>query len=157
MTVEVLFSKSTDYYGNLICFSHIVNQGQAYMDLWTTPQSDSRAYEILYVPNVVTSAPNNSYTLGWNNYPLNTMVKITYLKSGTTYKTYVDGKLMDMRTISDSDVQGFSTNVFFIGKAINENEYYFTGDIYSIRVYNKALTDQEIIINNNLDKKRFGF
>ena len=34
--------------------------------------------------------------------------------------------------------------------------YYFTGNIYFIRAYNRALADSEIAANNAIDKERFG-
>ena len=33
--------------------------------------------------------------------------------------------------------------------------YYFNGEIYSIRVYNRALTEDEILHNYNYDKGKF--
>lgn len=37
----------------------------------------------------------------------------------------------------------------------NSSSYVFSGEIYSIRLYNRALTDEEIAHNRNIDEKRF--
>lgn len=41
------------------------------------------------------------------------------------------------------------------GIFIGGSSYYFGGEIYSIRVYNRALTKDELLHNYNYDKEKF--
>ncbi len=149
MTVEVIFKKTTSTWGNLIGFGNVVNSNISHMDLWTTTSSDERAYQVIY--SYTSDNGFFSHTLGWDNYPLDSIIKLTYSKSGTTYRTYVNNTLIDTQIVDNP--QGFVTNTLKIGKA--ENGYYFVGNVYSVRIYNKALTDFEINNNYTVDKYRF--
>ncbi len=149
MTVEIIFKKTTSSCGNIISFNHVVNE-KSYMDLWTTLTSDSRGYQVYYTYKH--NVADYSYTLGWGSYPLGSIVKISYSKNENVYKTYVNGKEVDSKTLNN--LTGFDINSFKIGAA--ENGYNFTGHVYSVRVYNRALTANEINNNNIVDKYRFG-
>ena len=148
MTVEVILKKTISSWGNVLSFNHFVNENNTYMDLWTTLVSDSRAYEILYGVN---NNGGQSYKIGWEKYPLGSIIKISYSKKDNLYKTYVNDEEVD--SVNLDNMQGFTTNSFKLGTA--ENGYNFTGHIYSVRIYNRALTDEEIKNNYNVDKYRF--
>lgn len=148
MTVEVILKKTASSWGSALSFGHSVNI-RTYMDLWTTVIEDSRGYEIYY--GYEANQYNYSYALGWTNYPLGSIIKISYSKEGNLYKTYINDKGVDSKTLDS--IQGFATNSFKLGTA--ENGYNFTGHIYSVRIYNRSLTDEEIKNNYNVDKYRF--
>ena len=84
-------------------------------------------------------------------YPLGSIIKISYSKKGNLYKTYVNDE--EVNSVNLDNMQGFTINSFKLGTA--ENGYNFTGHIYSVRIYNRALTDEEIKNNYNVDKYRF--
>ena len=52
---------------------------------------------------------------------------------------------------------GGATNVIRIGKGTSggASSNYFTGNLYSIRVYNRKLTQEEMLKNQQVDNKRF--
>ena len=89
--------------------------------------------------------------MGWDEYPLGSIVKISYSKKGNVYQTYVNGKEVDLKVLDN--IQGFHTNSFKLG--IAENGFSFIGNIYSVRIYNRALTDAEINDNYKIDQYRF--
>ena len=148
MTVEIVLKKTASSFGSALSFGHSVNV-RTFMDLWTTVSEDSRGYEIYY--GYESNTYNYSYALGWDEYPLGSIVKISYSKKGNVYQTYVNGKEVDLKVLDN--IQGFHTNSFKLG--IAENGFSFIGNIYSVRIYNRALTDAEINDNYKIDQYRF--
>jgi hypothetical protein len=67
---------------------------------------------------------------------------VTY--DGTTKKVYKNGVLIDSNTDDSGTLTSVSTDVF-IGKDSTADQYYFDGKIDELRVYNKALTQEEVI------------
>lgn len=149
MTVEIVFKKTNSSWGEIISFGNIINKKQSYMGLWTTIISDSRGYEISY--GFDNDGNEHTCILGWEKYPLGSIIKISYSKKGNLYKTYVNDE--EVNSVNLDNMQGFAINSFKLGTA--ENGYNFTGHIYSVRIYNRALTDEEIKNNYNVDKYRF--
>ena len=76
---------------------------------------------------------------------------MTSVRNDRNYKLYNKGKL-----INESEYN-FDARVpnpgIFIGGMPGEN--YFQGEIYSIRVYNRDLTEDELLHNYNYDKEEF--
>ncbi len=62
---------------------------------------------------------------------------------GQSLRTYVNGKLDRERLLTD--VLGASNGAFTIGRESYQASYFFLGWIDDVRVYNKALTDAEIV------------
>lgn len=77
---------------------------------------------------------------------------LTLKLSGGIATLYVNDLATKTRTYT---AYVLSSN-FGIGKLINSS-YYLNGNVYSVRIYNRVLTDAEIINNYNVDKQRFGF
>ena len=104
-----------------------------------------------------TSSPTDTYTL----YPIQPFTTdITYLafSSGTTESSVYNNNLLKMsapaETLKDSPVPwavGANSN----GTTADTMTMAFKGHIYSIRVYNRQLTDDEISYNNAIDRQRF--
>jgi hypothetical protein len=69
---------------------------------------------------------------------------ITATRSGTVLKFYINGELK--KTGSSSSTVGNSSTLFRIGTNTGGNER-FTGNIDTTQVYNRALTDEEIVKN----------
>jgi hypothetical protein len=76
---------------------------------------------------------------------------ITAMRSGTTTYFYQNGTLL--KTGSSSSTIG-TTSDFRLGENTNTGEEY-TGTIYSVQVYNRALTAAEIQQNFNATRSRF--
>ena len=58
-----------------------------------------------------------------------------------------------MTAYGNTYLSGRSGTYSYIGRRSNGN--YFYGKIYSIRIYNRTLTEAEILANQNVDNLRF--
>jgi hypothetical protein len=70
---------------------------------------------------------------------------VVFTYDGTTAKFYVDGALANSFTNTGTVTFTPNLNDLFIGKHENpQYPYYFNGTIDEIRLYNRAITDQEV-------------
>lgn len=84
-------------------------------------------------------------------FPSGTKRHVVFSSSSTTISGWLDGiKLSSTPTIGRQTSLGTS----FIGRIGGYNNFY--GDIYFIRIYNRALTEDEIAANYAVDKIRYG-
>ena len=83
---------------------------------------------------------------------------ITYSRSGSTAKIYINGILDATTTSMPSVAIADTTSAIGGSKAGNpwKGQYEFIGNIYNTTVYNKALTDAEVLQNFHATKDRFG-
>ena len=56
---------------------------------------------------------------------------------------------------STNNIAPPTSDNFSIGTRLTGDSYWFCGDIYSIRIYNRHLTDEERLYNHSVDVKRF--
>jgi len=84
-------------------------------------------------------------TYGDNNWHFATS---TY--NGTTIRLYVDGKLVNSSTGTGTGTIYYSGNAIGIGRDADNSSSYFTGQIDDVRIYNYALTSEQIktVYNN---------
>ena len=145
-TIEVLFKpeKIASSYQSIF---NTVDSGTGvsqYGSLWITSGNQLR-YE-----TADGSANNLSQGLGLNSDDVNKKYLMTNIRDDKTYKTYNQGNLIK------EDITTWNARTpnpaIYIGKAAS---YYFQGKIYSIRVYNKALTEDEILHNYLYDVEKF--
>ena len=80
-----------------------------------------------------TKGSNTRIALG-DRLSANTIYDISITFSGTTCKLYVNGQLTNTETFTDATIN-FPLTVFTAGTRSNS-----LGDIYSVKVYNRALT-----------------
>lgn len=83
----------------------------------------------------------------------NGVYSVSAVKKGNLYSVWING-IKVASGISTGSTAFYSTNSYLIGGDTNGN---FKGKFYAHRVYTKALTDEEIIGNYNIDKLRFNF
>ncbi len=83
---------------------------------------------------------------------------ITYRKSTTLGQAiYIDGELFVEDKEKKAAVGKIAGGNLASGSgAENADGYRWTGNIYSLRVYNRALSDEEIEFNYKIDQNRFG-
>lgn len=88
------------------------------------------------------------------------MGTMTYNHNNFTYSVYINGDKKKDAILDGSYWENFKKNVskyiegIRIGKVIwNNIEGYFNGDVYSIRIYNKALTAEQVEKNYTATKK----
>ena len=77
---------------------------------------------------------------------------------GTAFKTYMNGILIKNIAVSGGikyDENNISNVILGAGKNGEVLQKFFKGNVYSARIYNKALTEEEIIKNYNIDEKRY--
>jgi hypothetical protein len=85
------------------------------------------------------------------------IVQIILTWDGTTQKNYINAVLKNSESLSGS-VQNFSTTTG-MGDAVQAGANGYRevqGRVYSVKIYNKALTQAEISQNYNATKSRFG-
>ena len=78
---------------------------------------------------------------------------ITMVINNTDILIYFDGVLAE--TLEDSQTITSVSNAVNIGKHV-DNIKYVGADYYSVRVYNRALTTNEVLNNYNIDVLRYG-
>ena len=101
---------------------------------------------------------SKSNLISYTNMKLSTdtMYTATYSHKDLTYSIYKDGKLLKKAVLGASYWENFKNNdipkieYFRIGRTRwNGITGYYNGLIYSIRIYNKALTSDEVLNNYN--------
>lgn len=109
-----------------------------------------------------------------NNYPVyyNSAGRMTFMQANSTYKTHtaqyntvslnLDRCIANGNNISKDGSTDWWTassrvGTIRIGKGANggASSNFFTGKIYSIRIYNRRLTEEEMRHNQSVDNKRF--
>ena len=96
----------------------------------------------------------------WNNMGTGVIGNTTTVRqivltwNGTTQIAYVDGIQRVSRALSTTP-SNFSTTTSF-GDFRNSTTRPIIGDIYSIKIYNRALTPQEIKLNFEATRGRYG-
>lgn len=151
LTIEVVSAKNSNtVYGSVLSFDNIVNS-RTVLCLWTAIESN-RSYEVEYYYNPSNSR-NDTKQFDGTVYPVNKFKTVSYGKSGTSYFTYLNGINKDTRTITD--IPNWNSDELYLGRP-NSNNYYFNGKIQSVRIYNRALTLEEINKNSEIDKEKYG-
>ena len=128
----------------------LVTTGQSWGPLW---RSDWR--ERIFPSTLVVINANGTYY--YLNAPIdNTNVTtVSYSYSGTSLKAYRDGELTDSQTMDG--VMDSSTYYYTFGYQCGGSSCLFSNvEIYSVRMYNRQLTNSEILQNYNMTKSRFG-
>ena len=141
-TLEILLKPEKQ--GNYQLIYDTINSGAAvkqYMSVWLGT-SNKFNYDI---SNGSTSAQMSSTFTSVNN----TMYALAASLDTKTYRLYNKAKLDATKEL------GFTPSMSNSGIYVGGSVYYYQGRIYSIRVYNKVLTQEEILHNYNYDKQKF--
>ena len=83
-----------------------------------------------------------------NSVKLEGKIKIAMTYDGASIKLYIDGFLMS--SISVSNAPTSTARAFLGGRATNDRQ--FKGNIYNFMIYDRVLTEEEIIANTNAIK-----
>jgi len=70
-------------------------------------------------------------------------------------KAFLNGALCDEQTMTPGAAPTLEIVDFWIGRAYNQSNRQFDGNIYAVRAYNRALSAAEIAQNYALDQRRF--
>jgi hypothetical protein len=101
------------------------------------------------------SAFNYLATSGTNDYRDGKWYHVAFTHDGINFKIYVNGLLSSSRTSSWIGVTRWPTNTFNLGRDNNNVNYFFKGNIGTFRLYNKTLTEEEVLQNYNTGLSRF--
>ena len=97
---------------------------------------------------------NNALVTPDNSVPNNIIHYGVGVYDGSTQKIYLNGNLIAQRNFSTAPV--LVSPAFQIGRwGYGGYERYYNGIIYSVALYNRALTQQEVLQNYNATKGRF--
>lgn len=84
---------------------------------------------------------------------LNKTVTVTILyEQGKKTTTYINGNKIGEAAVTGDIAH---TEIFWVGKGFEAPERYFKGSINNVLIYNRVLTESEIIYNYNIDSSRF--
>ena len=98
-------------------------------------------------------ALDNTFTN--TNFSANQWFHIAFIKSNNTMSFYNNGILREQQPNTSSYVQG--TSNFIIGKNPNSPITWFQGKLANYMIYNRALSQTELLQNFNATKARFGY
>lgn len=100
--------------------------------------------------NIVTYGRNNGYLASNTKIELGKICSIVGAHSYNLSKLYMNGKLENTQTITPIDY----TNADLTIGSYN-NQLFLNGKIYSIRMYQRELSEEELAINYHLDQVRY--
>jgi hypothetical protein len=90
----------------------------------------------------------------------NTVYNFVYSFNSGSVKLYQNGNLVQSINNSTTTIYNTNQNKFFIGGDSRYNPgtggRYFSGSVYTARIYNRELSSQEVLQNYNAQKSRFG-
>lgn len=81
----------------------------------------------------------------------NTIYNLTFVFSEGTMKMYKNGTLHKQTSITTGSIE-MPLTVFTAGAQSNS-----IGNVYSVKVYNRALSDSEVLQNYQIDNSKYGF
>ena len=87
-----------------------------------------------------------------NKLQANVDYNMTFVFNGTNVKVYRYGVLDKTVSITNATLNNLPLTIFTAGERTNT-----LGDIYNVKVYDRALTDAEVIQNYQIDKNTYGF
>jgi hypothetical protein len=82
--------------------------------------------------------------------PRYTLFQYTLVKNGSTAYFYINGNLITTQSVSAG------TNFTVRNLGWSYSSYYMNRDLYNTLIYNRALTESEVIQNFNAHKSRYG-
>lgn len=115
---------------------------------WTSPDHDGFRFELLN-DNLVTMIYNNAYGEYTYSHALtgSDWHQFTLTWTGTVTKSYVDGKMVDSATRTN----GFAAipGDMDIGRYNYMDNGYFTGQVDEVKIFNYAMTDEQVKLDYN--------
>jgi len=128
----------------------LLSTGQSWGPLW---RSDWK--ERIFPSNTVIINSNGTYYYLAGPQDNTNIVTSTYSYSGTSLKCYRNGALTDSQTMDGA--MDSSTYYYAFGYQCGGSSCLYSNvQIYSVRMYNRQLSDTEVLQNFNMTKTRFG-
>ena len=141
----------TSYYDNYT-YQYVVkrlNTGNAILCQWNLYHCFAW-YNGYYLLSCNTSYPVCYYSAN----QINDLMQITVIYKTGGARVLVNNSAMTMSTTTNNF--GGSNGYVCIGTRYAANDNLYPGDIYAIRIYNRELSDNELLTNWQYDSSRFG-
>ena len=153
-TVNLWYNLNTNTTKEHFLFSIGYSSGNSFLIATNSNLNGGQSLQGYYVNSGgnATGRTLNSITVG------NTvLVNLTYTRNNGINVIYINGVEQTSRTFTESLSLGSSLQ-YILGYAIprNKTTAYLQGNIYISQVYNRSLTQSEILQNFNAQKSRFG-
>jgi hypothetical protein len=154
ITVEFIAKKNNSDTATMYMFNPWgANVNEPTLQAWAK-NNTSLAHRVLVPPTNTSLYIEYGSHLGSASF--STIASSVITKSSTSIKSFNNGNYL--REITDTAfIERFNiTDInFTIGKWHNYNSYFSNQNVYAMRVYNRALTEDEIRQNYEIDKVRF--
>lgn len=141
----------TSNYAQAACFFEKTTNGAVntqYSLLTASSNLYFRTYGLSTVDYILSMATLGISNSNWYN--------ITVTFDGSAKRMYVNGVLKGTQTGLTGTVTQNTTGVSYIGSHGTTYSYHFSGNIAAEHIYNRALSDTEVLSNFNALKSRFG-
>jgi len=151
-----IFSQSGFYFSNVIGLCGDANYyRECSLQVSNTGNLPSPSTFVVAV-NFLNSAGNTGNGISFGTFSFSTVpINLTYTQTGSTATAYVNGNFVTTSSITKY-TRPADTNLE-IGWVNNTANYgFYRGNIYTTKIYNRALSASEIKQNFNATKSRFG-
>ena len=167
--------------GDLSTFSFIQNTGVYTISAWVKP--NSLTTEMYYLGNNDGTAAKKGFFLGnsgssnslnlqisrgagggtqtlthvvGNFYTSTDWVNIVCVGNGVNNKVYKNGVLFSTSSNFSTFSTGNTDNTLSVARINSANLWYWNGGVSSVNIYNRAISDSEVLQNFNATKSKFG-
>jgi hypothetical protein len=145
---QTLVASGTYNYGYMPIGGGSINGGSTYRGyVWFNTNSSFITTEIIFSQDGEVGGFN--FTLP-ASIPRYTLFQYTLVKNGSTAYFYINGNLITTQSVSAG------TNFTVRNLGWSYSSYYMNRDLYNTLIYNRALTQSEVIQNFNAHKSRYG-
>jgi hypothetical protein len=100
----------------------------------------------------------NTWALGWDEVATVDDVfsdtawhHVAAVRTGTAVTVYMDGVLAPTTGSITANFHASSNNTYYIGSRVNVADEYWNGDMDDVRIWNRALSQAEILANKDLE------
>lgn len=155
MVVEIVANKLSSNKNYIFCFSGSIDDTQRVFSSYIPYEDENIYFDTSYEDTNVQETKFETLSLPY-------IFKNDKIYNFTFYKSNLDGQKIYINSINEKFNNNLrrkvgKVNYATIGKVpINNEDNSFLANIYSIRIYNRALTEDEIKVNYQIDKLRYG-
>ena len=158
ITAEINFQQIEESYGGVLDMSGKVNEGTGHMRIWTGAATRDFQYSVSIDTNTLNEKPYYTYYASKEEYPIDNRYYVVFGKGDERAFVYIDGEEKYSATYNASDLYGWDRSTAYLGRSPDVNDstwYYLNGYIFNLRLYNRELTEEEMLQNKLVDEYRY--
>ena len=158
ITTEINFHQTEELYSGIIDMSGAVNEYTGQMRIWSKPTTGDYQFAVTISQNTANDKPNYAYRASKEEYPINNRYFTVFGKGDERAFVYIDGEEKYSEIYNTSDLYGWDRSTAYLGRSPDVNGstwYYLKGYIYNVRIYNRELTEEEMLQNKLVDEYRY--